>query len=1240
MSTLTLIKDKIMQLDGGHFQELCDAYLTRLGYKNMHSLGTKAGTHKSTKGVPDAYFMTEDNKYVLAAYTTQQTVSFSKLKNDIADCLNPQKTGIVLEDIVEIICCHTADNLTPGQDKELRNLCLSHGIPLLLKGVDEIASDLYHRFPRLALDFLGIKLTTEQIFSKDEFIQVYDANPMAAPLSYPFLFRENELNALLQMMENSDVSIVTGPAGVGKTRLALECCQRYAETHGALLLCIRSNRLCIYEDLRFYLEMPGKYLLFVDDANELTNLTHVLNYLLKRKEGYEVKIVLTVRDYAKDHVISDVRKYCLDPYICTVAPFSDEQIKALLEQNLEIFNHIFTRQITRISEGNARLAVLAGKLALDKRTLESIRDVSGIYESYYGDFLNGRILNQNNNLIGCAGIIAFMNVINLSEMGSLDFCLEELGIDRKRFEDCVRYLHDQEIVDIYHNQVVKISDQCVGNYLVKHVFVDEQIIPLSTMVGNLFVTRKTAVVETVSMLTHVFASPDVIEKVRREICLVWDELQQADKTLFREFVKMFYAFRPVETLILLNDEIDSLPGEEFDIDEVDFAQKRNHISVNDEIVNILIGFKYKRELPEALDLLFEYYAKYPSKFMEIYHAITRYLSIDKDSHTNDYWTQIQLVSKFQQDIENGLNHNMSLLFIRAASELLKLEFSPVEAGRHNTVIFYDIPLVVTEGSKTYRSMIWETLQTLYNHERYRSYIEALLVEYSNQITNNLHTECGQFDIEYISKFFDKAFSPENLSHCIIAEGICEWAQRNEINQPISLKRYLESRDFLVYQALKHGFRENEETRKQKITRLLTQDKVTIAEIMRVCAEYEKLLPKSTYNLRYGLQLVFDFLCNDHKMYVSAVEEYLANDTPLRIPPSQIVPRLFEFVGVSRTESIINSKNYGQKNLWRFSFFEHLPEEYVSEEYVGKFYEFIVENEGDIRSSPYRDLSFLQKYEPYDSEIIIRTSRIILQKYEYSPFMFDVYSRYIVDPYLTPPAIILERYKTDLDLLAEIYFRAISRDNSRDSDGSFLMAFIEYHPPIFEKYLQYITTNNLFAAEGRLAGIWERNNYLELADKFVDTLLNLNLKLWDIGIRLSRLLGTDDASETWTASRDTWISHFIETYHNNMKLIQMLFDALGEIPVESLRKHVLLITRLNKDPKLFSSINIEPQSGGALGISLVPELERRIEFLESLLPHFTGIDYLQHKLKIEQRIRTLKQRIEQELVNETIYNLSL
>ena len=34
---------QIMQLDGGHFQELCDAYLTRLGYKNIHSLGTKPG---------------------------------------------------------------------------------------------------------------------------------------------------------------------------------------------------------------------------------------------------------------------------------------------------------------------------------------------------------------------------------------------------------------------------------------------------------------------------------------------------------------------------------------------------------------------------------------------------------------------------------------------------------------------------------------------------------------------------------------------------------------------------------------------------------------------------------------------------------------------------------------------------------------------------------------------------------------------------------------------------------------------------------------------------------------------------------------------------------------------------------------------------------------------------------------------------------------------------------------------
>jgi hypothetical protein len=88
MLKLTDIKQKIKQMDGGEFHEFCDAYLTKLGYKIKQSYGMDSGTHKTTKGIPDTYFLTVDGRYVLAMYTTQVTGNiFNKIKKDLLDCL-------------------------------------------------------------------------------------------------------------------------------------------------------------------------------------------------------------------------------------------------------------------------------------------------------------------------------------------------------------------------------------------------------------------------------------------------------------------------------------------------------------------------------------------------------------------------------------------------------------------------------------------------------------------------------------------------------------------------------------------------------------------------------------------------------------------------------------------------------------------------------------------------------------------------------------------------------------------------------------------------------------------------------------------------------------------------------------------------------------------------------------------------------------------------------------------------
>jgi len=401
MSKLTDIKQKILQLDGGPFQALCDAYLSKLGYTDILSLGMKSGTMKTTKGIPDTYFLKSRDKYILVMYTTQQTKLYEKVYDDICDCLNPDKTEVEVSDIAEIIYCHTSANLSAGEDKRLRELCTSNGVLLQLKGIDQIASDIYNHFHGIARDFLGVSISTDQIFDFYEFISIYDSNAIAAPLSTIFQFREKETDEVLSKIEKADVTIVSGTAGVGKTRLALECCQRYAFENGYRLFCIQSNRLPIYEDLKVFLDTPSKYLLMIDDANQITGLQHVLQYLTKRRQGYDVKIVITVRDYAKQTTIQNVREFTV-PELCTINVFSDEEIKEILKVNLEILNSNYLDKIVKIAEGNARLAIIAGKLAVETQSLDSINDATQLYEGYYGKFLKDNIINQDKNL--CATV--------------------------------------------------------------------------------------------------------------------------------------------------------------------------------------------------------------------------------------------------------------------------------------------------------------------------------------------------------------------------------------------------------------------------------------------------------------------------------------------------------------------------------------------------------------------------------------------------------------------------------------------------------------------------------------------------------------------------------------------------------------------------------------------------------------------------------------------------------------------
>ena len=308
MSKLTDIKYRIDQLDGGAFQNLCDEYLTLRGYGTGYSLGMKSGTNKTAKGNPDTYFLTPNGKYIFVMYTTQKDNFVKKALEDLGKCFDSSKTGLPPEDVAEVVYCHTCGRLLPGDDQRLRKFCEEQNSVLTLIGLDELGSDLYLSYPRLAKDFLDISVDTGQINSMSEFIQTHDANKMSAPLSTEFMLREEELKSAKEKLNLSDALVLSGPAGVGKTRLALKICEEIAAESGCEILCIKSNGLELYDDLIASIETGKNYLVFVDDANELTGLHFVLDFLPKAAIGEKhiKKIVVTVRDYARQQVVKQI----------------------------------------------------------------------------------------------------------------------------------------------------------------------------------------------------------------------------------------------------------------------------------------------------------------------------------------------------------------------------------------------------------------------------------------------------------------------------------------------------------------------------------------------------------------------------------------------------------------------------------------------------------------------------------------------------------------------------------------------------------------------------------------------------------------------------------------------------------------------------------------------------------------------------------------------------------------------
>ncbi len=748
MSKLNRIQTEIKQLEGGRFQKLCDIYLYRKReWKNIVSLGSMEGTDKTTKGIPDTYFFdNQSNKYILVMYGTRAD-ALTKLEVDIKEAI--EKTKIEDKDIQEIICCHTSSNISIARDKELRELAGS--IDLTLIGIDTLSHDLLNfKYQDIIRDFLGITESTEQVWNIEQFISIHDRSKTNAPLNTRYIDEAHTIAELIGELNYHQILLISGVSGAGKTRLAIEICKRLPSDNN--VICVKSNNMPVYQDIKDALDDNKINFLLLDDANTITNFDAIVNLLRLEEYVLNLKIIITVRNYALSEIVNHLESFKTKTH--KVSLMSDEKIELLINSiNKDSSDNI--RKIIKLSHNNPRLAVIAAIMTKDNN-YEFIDNEKDILGSYYNKIIKENSLSQNEKV--SLFILSFKRKLNLTNQECMKKLLKFFNLEFDDFIASLNQLHDKELCDIFQDKATKVSDQSLSDFVIVNFIADKKIFKVRDFFISLFPENAKEIIEMLLLVNNFKTSNEWKDYIITEIKYVYNEvIADIDK---EHFLTQYGALIPIEALAYINEKIQSVNCSECQISQKEFEEKKRTNRVDDPIVDILCTLSNSERFYDAGTLLIEYLNRRQDKVYEVFSAIKSKFDIEDGwkSYLEKRFYIFEIFSK-----QENINMTMALLIANIAEEFLKFSSDKIISDG-NRVLISQYKLVYGDYLIKLHKKIYEVLSVVYElkYEKVNHYIDKLLFCYPIYEVENGFFKTVSSDLYIIEKLFFEDLSKLNI----------------------------------------------------------------------------------------------------------------------------------------------------------------------------------------------------------------------------------------------------------------------------------------------------------------------------------------------------------------------------------------------------------------------------------------------------------------------------------------------
>ncbi len=1241
------IKSKLLEMEGGKFQRLCDDWLYRKGLKNINPIGMMTTTDRVVKGTPDCLFMQSNGKYIFSEYTVQQERLAKKLEDDISKCFDEIKTNIPIDKISEIIICHLG-RLTTEEISKLRKLCYDRGIMLTLYGLDSISLSIKNSYPVISETYLNLPLDTGQLLNIEDFIHRYGKSNFTTPIDNELLFCDDLLTYAQKTLETTKFLLISGAAGLGKTLFSVTLAKKIQQENNNLnVICLFDKGADLVRDITAHFSEPGDYLIFVDDANRLDNrLDYLLHYLNENDNNRTFRIIATVRDYARTSVIDKVKKYT-NIHEQIITALTDEQIKELSESIFGIKNVEYQKRIQDISCGNPRLAIMASRIAVETNQIQSIQNVTALYKDYFEENENVKQVINDDKLIATACVISFFRKVDKLNERQNGWIRNSFGIQPEEFWENVAVLHTNEIVDLHEGEVVKISDQILSTYLFYIAVFDKKVVPFSSIVNEFYPDYTRTIVDSLNPVISAFDQNKVVAEIRNEIKEIFNSFSERKSIQESiEFLNMFWFALPTESLLFAARLIEEMPIVEVDWGSESFEESEKEPSKS-SLVSLLTNFRHhgEHEFKISFDLLLKYLLKEKNSLGYVVRSLLQNYNFKPDDWRYGYYVQAHIIDTITSQMFQKEGYLFSRIFILIAKSFLKVERREHQWFRGDSINIITFRLHPDKYLLPLREKMFSTLTTLAENTEFEPFVIDCFKEYVDRIGNE-GKEMVEADITLIEKYLIKTLNKICITHCMIMQDYCSHLESLNLNFPDSWKHdffnetltlsnlILESRN--ERRMLEMDYEEYCQYRyKSLVEYFLGYSMDDFVNFIEKCKVLHNVLSgrDRNYSLKRGMEMCLRALADAApNIYPDFILKYLEYDDHFAIDPHYIIGNLFKTISSKNIMLLLNSKEYRLKNWWMSIYFAQLPEKDITENESELLLKHIFNVSSD---EAHGTLDYLSKYKHVDSKIYSKVVSLLINKAKvdknharplgqlfsnHSPMFGKWFDELLLDD----------------NLVFDAYLAAFELERYWDYNGKSLKLLLnkrfDFLYDLVDKIYEMEMWPDVHTSMPELDFLWDRENYIEEIECYAKYIHHKSAEIYRYSDSIfSKLFPKEESKDTQEEYYLKKISFFRASIIKNavdIKFIRFIYNTAKHLNEDSRRELLKIFLDVNPKIEDFHELDYELTTQIWSG-SRVPILNRERAFLESLLPLFNSVKFLEHKYYVEKQIEEKSKHIEQE-----------